>query len=284
MQTNTIKNRTYSLSFFKTLILGLVFALGVTSCGGGSSTPPTPIVNTVNANVAGYYTGTAAVKMSDNSTALPISDLRVFVNGSRIMAMGLTTDATNFVLYDIAISSISGNSYTAVATIYKAAVNIGTANVTGTITEGSSIAGTFTGSGIANGTFSVTYDTVVNARTASLSVIASTRYRGPLNTGNFDIGFDIDATGNVISSFPSINGIKIEGCNIVAGSSLTAIAGGNLYDLVFVLSGCNDVTVNGNYTGLITIFDDTVQPAINGFMPAAFANGSFAGTAVFNIN
>ena len=284
MQTNTIKNRMYSLSFFETLILGLVLALGVTSCGGGSSAPPTPIVNTVNANVAGYYTGTATVKMADDSTALPIPDLRFFVNGSRIMAMGLTTDATNFVLYDIAISSISGNSYTAVATIYKAAVNIGTANVTGTITEGSSIAGTFTGSGIANGTFSVTYDTVVNARTASLSVIANTSYRGPLNTAVSDLRLDIDATGNVISSFASTDAIKMAGCNVIAGSSFIAIADQNLYDLVFVLTGCNDATVNGSYTGLITVFDDTVQPAINGFMPAAFSNGSFAGTAVFNIN
>ena len=284
MQSNTIKNRTFFLSSFKALVMGLVFAMGVVSCGGGGGGTPVPIVNTVNANVAGYYTGTAAVKMTDNSTDLAIPDLRVMVHGSRILVMGLMTDAANFVLYDIAISSISGNSYTAVATIYKAAENIGTANVTGTITEGTSLDGAFSGIGIANGTFSVTYDTVVNAKTASLSVIANTRYRGPLNTGNIDIRFDIDATGNVISSFASTNAIKMADCNIGTGSSLTAKADGNLYDLVFVLSGCNDMTVNGSYTGLITIFDDTVQPAINGFMPAAFSNGSFAGTAVFNIN
>lgn len=268
----------YFLLAVTRLVLGLMFAIGLVSCGSSSSAPP--VVNTVNEAVAGYYTGTASVKMSDNTTALPIDDLRVFVNGSRIMAMGLTDDPANFVLYDIAISAIDGNSYTAVATIYKAAENIGSANVTGTINEGTSIEGNFAGNGIANGSFSVSYDNVVNAKTAGLH----TSYEGSLNTGFSNIGFDIDATGNVISTLSSINAIKFSGCSIVAGSTLIAIPDLNLHDLIFVFTGCDDATVNGTYSGLITTTDIASPFVSDAFMPTAFSNGSFAGTAVFEIN
>ncbi len=70
------------------------------------------------------------------------------------------------------------------------------------------------------------------------------------------------------------------GCEYDTGSSLTAIAGQNMYDLVLVLSNCYDATVDGSYTGLATTIDDPDFPLPNNaFMPAAFSNGSFAGTA-----
>lgn len=269
----------YLLLAVTRLVLGLMFAIGLVSCG--SSSPAPPVVNTVNEAVAGYYTGTASVKMSDNTTALPIDDLRVFVNGSRIMAMGLTDDPANFVLYDIAISAIDGNSYTAVATIYKAAENIGSANVTGTINEGTSIEGNFAGNGIANGSFTVAYDNVVNAKSASLSVIGGggIRYGGDLNTGGSDIRFEFNADGSLLSTKVSIDAIKMSGCNLITGSSLAVVASQNLYNVEFVLGGCDDGTVDGSYTGLATIFDDVT--VTDGLMPIAFSNGSFAGTAIF---
>ena len=276
------------ISLFIAALLGLFLLVGVSGCGGGGGgsdddeTPP--IVNTVNNTVAGYYTGSASVKMADNTTALAIPDLQVFVQGSRIMAMGLLTDVANFVLYDITISSISGDSYTAVATVYKAGENITTADVTGTITEGTSLEGTFAGSGIANGTFSVTFDTAVNAKTTDLSTIANSSYRGAINASGIDLRLDINATGDVVSSAASSDAVKLAGCDVVTGSSLTAIVDENLYDLVFVLSGCDDATVDGTYTGLMTLSDDIMNAIINGFMSVSFSNGSFAGTAVFEKN
>ena len=275
--TQTPPNR---FSLFTAALFGLFLMVGLVSCGGGGGgSEPTPIVNTVNKTVAGYYTGSAAVKMADNFTALAIPDLRVFVQGSRIMAMGLLDDAANFVLYDIAISSITGTSYSAVATVYKAGVNIATANVTGTITEGTSLEGTFAGSGIANGTFTVAFN--ADAKMADLSVNVNPDYRGSINASGIDLRLEIDATGDVVSSASSTDAIILAGCDVVTGSSLTAITDENLYDLVFVLSGCDDATVDGSYTGLSSISDDLIQPLINGFIHFAFSNGSFAGTAVF---
>ncbi|MCP4486331.1 MAG: hypothetical protein GY820_03290 [Gammaproteobacteria bacterium] len=264
---------------------GLIFfgliVFGLPGCGGGGGSG-----NTVTADVAGNYTGSASVKMADNSTALEIADLRAFVYGSRIMAMGLLDNAASFVLYDIQISSISGSSYEAVATVYKAAEYLATANVSGNITAGVSLSGTFAGSGIANGTFSVAADEFANAGAAGLDVIGGASYKGPLNTGSSDLAFDIDADGNVESTATPINAIKMTGCALVADSKLTPIAGENLYDLVFVLSGCDDSTVNGTYTGLVTIFDNTnpSEPSVNGIMPAAFSNGEYSGTAIFGVN
>ncbi|MCP4277572.1 MAG: hypothetical protein GY779_14590, partial [Gammaproteobacteria bacterium] len=176
-------------------------------------------------------------------------------------------------------NNITGNSYTGDVTLYKAGEYLATTTVSGTISEGTSLEGSFAGAGIGNGSFSVSYDSVVNAKTAGLSEIAGTRYRGPVNASITDQRFDIDAAGNIISSFASTNAIKMAGCEYVAGSSLTAIAGQNLYDLVLVLSSCDDTTVDGSYTGLATLIDDPVLSLDNRYMPAAFSNGSFAGTA-----
>ncbi len=283
LTSKSLVNSPYSV--LTIVLLSLISVVGLAGCGGGGGNDDDePIVNTVNAQVAGYYTGSADVKMADNTTDLVISDLRVFVHGSRIMAMGLLTDAANFVLYDITITSIKNDKFEATATVYKAAVNIATVDITGTIVEGTSLSGTFDGSGIANGTFTVTYDVDVNAKVAGLGVIGGTRYRGPINASSIDLRFDIDATGNVISSFPSIDAVKLANCNVVTGSSLTAISDENLYDLVFVLSGCDDATVDGNYTGFITTYDSVSPPEPDGFMLVAFSNGSFAGIAEILIN
>ena len=112
MQANATKNQTTPLSFFKTLILGLMLALGVTSCGGGSSAPAPP----VDANPEGFYdAGTASVKMSDDTTDLSFADLRAMVSGTRFMALS----ESQVLLYDGTITNITGNAFTATVNIYK---------------------------------------------------------------------------------------------------------------------------------------------------------------------
>ena len=262
----------------------LLVVLILPSCGGGSSESDDagePVVNTVTAEVAGYYTGTAAVKEADNSTDLSIDDLTVFVHGSRIMAMGRLSDPVNFVLYDIAISSITGDSFEAVATIYKAAVNIGTTNVTGTIDAGTGLTGTFEGSGIANGSFSVMLDMDINAQIADIEDIEGFRYDGGLNSGLTNFRFEFFTDGETISSQDSTDAVQLSGCDLISGSTLTAITEENLYVVDFIFTGCDDVTVDGTYTGLASTFDDLDQLTDDGLMPIAFSNGSFAGTAIF---
>lgn len=219
------------------------------------------------------------MKQTDDFTDLPISDLQALVYGNRIMLMSVS----QVLLYDMQNIVIDGASYTAVLTLYQDAVNVATVNVSGTINEGVSLTGTLTGSGAGNGSFSVSYDSVVNAKTAGLNVIASTSYGGDLNTGTHDIRFDIDADGNVISSLASDNAITMNDCNIVAGSSLLPQTAGNLYAVTFVLTGCANSTVNGSYTGLTSLKDyiGTSVNIVDYYMPITFSNGSYSGTADF---
>jgi len=276
MNTPINHNKNKSLSLLAAIVLGLSALLGLQACGGGggSSIP--------NADPAGYYTGTASVKQNDNTTPFEITDLQVMVNGTSIMAMSVS----NVILYDITVGDINGSSYTGAVTVYKDGILFTTTTVSGTITEGTGLTGTFVGSDIVNGSFTVAYDTRVNATDASLAIIGSTSYRGGYNASTVDLRIDIDATGNVVSSFASTDAVKFEDCNIVAVSTYSPVPNQNLYIVNFTFSGCTDGAVNGSYTGLMSVFDDlTLQtPLINGSMPLSFSNGNYAGTGNIELN
>ena len=70
-------------------------------------------------------------------------------------------------LYYGTITNISGNDFTADFTVYTDGANPMAATASGTITEGSSISGTLTGSGMGSGTFSLLYANT-NDQTAAM--------------------------------------------------------------------------------------------------------------------
>ncbi len=135
------------------MILLVLFVLTMQGCGGGGGGP------VVDADPAGYYTntGTASVDNGAGGTT-SIDDLQAIVNGNRIMMMS----TANELLYDGAITNISGNDFTADFTIYTEGENPLTATASGMITQGSRITGTLTGSGVGSRTFSLLYATTNN--------------------------------------------------------------------------------------------------------------------------
>ena len=113
----------------------------------------------VSADPAGYYSNAGTANVEDaGGGALVINDLQGMVDGNRIMMMSVA----NELLYDGTITNmeIKGDfttDFTADFTIYTSGENPMNATVSGTITAGSSITGTLTGSGVGNGQFSLLY-------------------------------------------------------------------------------------------------------------------------------
>ena len=278
MQTNTIKNRTYSLSFFKTLVLGLVLALGIVSCGGGGGggTPTTP----VNANPEGFFdAGTASVKMTDNTADLNFTDLRTMVSGTRFMALS----ESQVLLYDGTITNITGNTFTATVNIYKGGVLLtgaeGTATVSGTITTASTITGTLTGVGAGNGTFSVTYS--LNNGASALTRVAK-GWIDPINGGpNEPLATIISSTGTLSRQGAYLGSVIVfAGCDIDAtNSTVFPIPSVNVYNVTANMTGCTNAAVNGAYTG----FAATLTAA-DRELSIAFSNASFSGLSVMDFN
>lgn len=233
--------------FIRNTLLALLAGLALQGCGGGggASTPP-------NANPTGYYSndGTAMVKQVDNTTDLGITDLQALVYDNRLMMMS----ATEALLYDIAITSISGNSFNGTAVIFLNGRNSGTATVSGTITQGSSITGTLTGAGAGNGTFSLIYATN-NNEVAELPKLEKPDWASPVGGSATNFLLRIDDAGNA-----SDGGIVFSGafnaCSVVA--QLLTIPNTSMYSQnSFGIAGCADADADAWYTGLATTRNQT---------------------------
>ena len=227
--------------FFRTTLLVLLAGLALQGCGGGSSTP--------NADPTGYYdvTGTATVKADDNTTDLPISDLQGMVNGNRFTAMS----AAEGLVYDGTLTIVNVDTFTANISIYRDGSLLTTATASGTITQGSSITGTLTGTGAGNGTFRLTY-ALSNNQAAALSRVQSnvdemwfSVIGGSLN---FGFGFVVAGTGEITHRQTADSGV-FNGC-VVASGTMTPVSNTNVYQATFTLSSCSNNTVDGTYTGL----------------------------------
>lgn len=267
-------------------------ALALVGCGGGGGSTPD------DADPSGYYdvTGRATVKAEDDTTGLEISNLQAMVDGDsgRIMMMGtgIVNDGDDeldaWFLYDGTIT-INQNSFEADFTIYTTTeisfVSTGgqnpiTATASGTITEGSSITGTLVGTGVGNGTFSLTY-AVSNNQAADISRIengsGNSEWIAQIGGAAIEQRFVIDNAG-VITHFGSSGGGVFSGCEM--GGTIKLIRGTSLYSVSVTLTTCiaGGGLPDGDYTGLAasrtqTDSDDTLVFAVtNGtFSP----NGDF---------
>lgn len=255
----------------KSILLLMLFA-GISVIQGCSSSGSQTVTD---ADPVGYYdSGTATVKLSDDTTDLAISDLQGMVSGTRFMFLSVS----EVLLYDGTITDISGNSFTATVNIYEDGVLLpDTATVSGTITSASSITGTLTGVGAGNGTFSMTYS--LNNADSDLSRVAKD-WLGPLNGAASEIRIfningtgDVSMTGDYLSSTPVISG-----CTLNAGSTILPIAAANVYSVTITLSTCTDSAVNGEYTGYAT-----TQSVADGVLLLAYTNGTYSASGVLPI-
>ena len=241
--------RNLSYIAYSILITAMVLTLGACGgSGGGASTPPP----TPDADPTGYYdvTGTATVKLDDNVTDLNITDLQGLVNGTEFSAIS----TANGLVYTGTITNINQNDFTATLSIYRDGALLTTATVAGTITEGSSITGTLTGTGAGNGTFTLSYGNAADNQASALSRVENGVNEGWLaligGSLNLGLGIIISSTGDV-SHDQSTDGGVFNGCSVASGS-ITPVSNVNIYTVTITLSGCNNTNANGVYNGVAT--------------------------------
>ena len=187
-------------SIYSTFIfIGLV--LGLQACGG-SSTPPPP----ADANPVGYYAGTLSTTTPSqiDISAKAISD------SDKFMLVHIDNSATqNTILYVGTFTDITATTFTADVRIYLNGVFLRTATITnGSITEKSSMSGTLSGTGDYTSTsFSLSYDTTINARTPldpATNEAANEVWLEPITAaagGQNQTGFTFDAPNELVTVF-----------------------------------------------------------------------------------
>jgi len=183
--------------------------------------------------------------------------------------------AANGLLYDGTITSISENDFTATFMIYTDGENPIPATATGTITQGSSITGTLTGSGAGSGIFSLGY-AISNNQAAAISRIANTAghitWEGDLaGKPGFIYDYSIDNLGVLTHGTDVTIGI-FDACDI--NGSVSPISGTSLYEVSVSLFGCTNPLVDGTtYTGLATSRSDST---VDDTLVLGVTNGTYS--------
>jgi len=257
----------FSLRFTPLLVIFLaLFILSVQGCfhsssgGGGGSV-------TSNANPAGYYNNTGIANVDDGAGgSIMINDLQAMVSGDRIMMMS----TANGLLYDGTITDISGNRFTADFIIYTDGENPINAEANGTILEESKIEGALTGSGVGNGTFTLTYAEATEQQEADLGRIGNRAWDGDGQPGP-NYAFIINGQGVLANT--AAGGFEVpifDGCEI--NGTVTPINDSSLYEVTVTLKNCDDPNVDtnttNNYTGFAmsrtnSVVDDTLVLALS---------------------
>jgi len=255
------------------MIFLALFALAVQGCfhssSGGGKIGVTP-----DADPAGYYdvSGTASVGNGSGGT-LTITDLQGLVNGTRFIAI---SDA-NGLVYDGTMTEINIDDFTATVSVFQDGTLITTAPVTGMITAGAKITGTLTGSGLGSGSFELIY-ALSNDTAAALS-----RVQNSVDEGWFDrvgggmaigLAFVVDTMGNITPGFSATDGVFNQ-CVVDTGV-ISPITGTSLYTLNLTLSNCSNTAVNGDYSGLASIRNESTENPIGDRLVSVISNSNFS--------
>ena len=243
------------------ILIGLLTACGGGGGDGGGTTPAPQVPDAVP---TGYYDNRGTGTL--NSTT--VTDLQGIIHNNRLMMLSATAGLS----YDGSIT-VSGNNYSGTLSVYDDGTLVGTAPVTGTITQGTSVSGTLTGTGAGSGSFQLLY-AASNSETAALGRVEDTTnpyWEGPIGGSVSKNVIAINSGGNLLHAQAAFDG-TFDGCNIYG--TIAPIAATNLYTvtIVFDTAGCinPDIITNNNYTGLATTrqrttADDTlVMIATNG--------------------
>ena len=257
------------------MLLLAALALIMQGCGGGGGSV------TPDADPTGYYINTGTIPGGSHTA----NDLQAMVNGDQIMMMSVA----NGLLYDGIITNISGNDFAADFTIYTDGENPVTATANGMITTGSSITGTLNGSGVGNGSFTLSYaDTNHNDTAADIARIenvagVNATWGAKVGDSVFEQEIVIDSTSTITSETTPFGGVF---ANCDMSGMLSPITGSSLYNVSVTLTGCGGAggIRNGDYAGLATSrtdseTDDTLVLAV--IKVTTVANARFGLSADF---
>jgi len=178
----------------------------------------------------------------------------------------------NELLYDGIITDINGSDFTAAFTIYTSGEAPVTATASGTITGGAAITGTLTGSGIGSGQFNLVY-AITNDQAAA--VVSAWLGVG----GGFDeFGFTISDDGGLTHD-ESAGSTLFDTCKM--NGMVTPVDGTRLHSVNVELTDCDDLAVNGTYTGLTTTRDENTTGIR---LVYAVSNNTYTLSGEFNID
>ena len=225
------------------LILGLVFVLQACGGGGGGGGDPTPPTTVPNADPKGYYNNTGSAALVSGN----LTDLQGMIHNNRLIMLSANAGLS----YDGTIA-ITGNNYTGTLSVYDDGTLLGTAPVTGVITQGQTVTGTLTGTGAGSGTFTLNY-AANNSEAAALSAVQrSGNWFAPVGGSTTEFAMSVRTNGDIIETVMT-DGI-FGGCSMVG--SIAPVSGTHLYTVSLTLSSCNPkytlTTADGTYTGLAT--------------------------------
>lgn len=240
-----------TLLFATTLSLTMLSGCG----GGGGGGSPIP-----NADPTGYYDANGNATLDGGQ--LVVIDLQGIIHNNRLImlsaAQGLSYDGTIVV---------TGNDYSGTLSVYDDGTLLGTAPVSGTITQGATVTGTLAGTGAGSGTFALNY-AASNSQAAALARVENMNtWEGFIGGSTAPYRFNVNA-GNVIHDAENFGG-TFSLCEM--NGTISPYSGTNLYSIAVVLTFCQNPAVNGvAYAGLattrqkITADDTLVLIATNG--------------------
>lgn len=253
------------------LLFSLILATLV-GCGGGGSSNSGPLPDQDASGL--FKDGTAEL----DGGAVMLDDLRGFVHQDRVIVFS----AVGYLLIDGVIDSISSDNYTATVDIYEVGVKTQTGvSVSGNVMTQSSISGTLSGSGIASGTFNLTFDPLYSRGATDDRIGTSVN---PLEFGGDFYNTMIGATTNnfesntapfydYVSRIPGPIRCLSDGAYTISNSRI------NIYSLVETLQqidlGCT-MSETSDYTGFAAVVDgvgtdDTLIYAVSNGTNAQFA-------------
>lgn len=264
----------HARSIFTYLFLLAVF-VGLQACSGGGDS--TPVI--ADANPTGYYIGSATVKEpADNNVDYSISDIQIMISGTRIMIMS----DSRAVLYD-GTFTVSGNDLTSTVTIYyNGDKQAATATLNATITEGSQLTGSFTGTNLGNGTFVSTFSSLSNTASDFSNLYfnpGSSWWR--TNSLNLEVGrnFEFEVT-NISGDFTDSTNdsqLSLIACRPNTGSNFSQIANTSFFAVSMTLTHCtaNAGNANSATTGVYTGFAQ-FKDAGGNKLAFTVSNGTYA--------
>jgi hypothetical protein len=224
--------------WLRTILLGFLVLPGLMACGGGGGSTSS------NVSADGLWEGT----ITEDAFG-PFAVQGLLYNG-RIIAISEEGQA----IYD-GNYTVSGNRLTGTVVIYRINDTIlGTANITGTVTEQNTVTLAFSTSYGSTGNISLSFNEIYN-RSSSLALI----------NGIWTFTIGADSLTIAIQGDGGYWGQSTDGC-IYSGSMGLLNTSRNLYSMETLIQNCG--IFNGRYTGFAILYDvsnpnDTLQTVIS---------------------
>ena len=202
----------------------------------------------------GYFEGSAAISVpSGTDLAIASPDFKAMLDNSRLVVVSEAND----LVYSASVTQRTVDNFTASVRIYKNGVYVRSATMTGVDnTVSKTVSGTFSGTGdYASGTFSLTYNSTINARAPLVFADTNNRYDAP------PIASVIYFTSNTTADIALASGASsdnLDSCDMTNTTlnNVNSEQPGRIRQFSGVLAGCSTNATNGAAAqGYFTSFD-----------------------------